>query len=344
MSKQIELALRWRPLLLIALLTFFAPLLECLAADELPTEHLPPLNSRGVIGLRWGNTLRQVQEGMRRNKATPQGGAKSEKDEQVSYTYGGEFFKRKGSVTLTFYRGKLWAATFAYPGDGGVYEQFHSLLTAQYGSATGEKPDSPPFWIAGSNKISLIRETERVTLSWKDANLAQKVRGEPGSPTFLDVDVEPANFPYIPQKLYQKWTPGEGFNAPFNPKNRGEFFGLAWNISPTQAHLIMSGRNRSVFRGSRERLPSELWLYSAPMQGKFCAVEMLFLSKKLRGVTLRFLPELQSTERLFRQMLEEFLSPPLVKNEREIWYYAKTSIVAEKSAQGVSYRFSPGNL
>ena len=70
---------------------FFIFTEECLAGIE-----LPPLNGRGVIGLRWGNTLRQVQEGMRRNKGKLQSGPQNQEESQVSYTYEGKFFEQEG--------------------------------------------------------------------------------------------------------------------------------------------------------------------------------------------------------------------------------------------------------
>ena len=339
MLKQGKQNVLWLQTLLIALITLFTLTSECLAEIE-----LPPLNSRGVIGLRWGNTLRQIQEGMRRNKGKLQSGPKNHAEAQVSYTYEGKFFEQEGTVTLTLHKGKLWAATFAYPNSGGIYEQFLALITSQYGGAESEKSGDIPSWIAGSNRIKLMKDSERVSLSWLDLGVAQKIRNHPDTPTLSGVGIEIPATPYIPQKLYQNWVPGEGLNDPFNPKNRGELFGLTWDISPAQAHLVMSNRNRGVFRGSKERLPSELWTYSAPMQGKFCSVEMLFLSKKLRGITLRFPSESLQVEQLYRRMLEEYLSPPLIKNNRLIWYYGKTSIVTEDSALGVNYRFSPGNI
>lgn len=339
MLKRIKWNASWLQTLFIALITFFILTSACLAEIE-----LPPLNSRGVIGLRWGNTLRQMREGMRRNKGTLQSGPKNHAETQISYTYEGKFFEQEGTVTLTLHKGKLWAATFAYPNSGGIYEQFLAAIISQYGSAESEKSGDIPSWIAGSNRIKLTKDSERVSLSWMDMSVAQKIRNHPGTPALSGVGSEITTTPYIPQKLYQKWIPGEGLNDPFNPKNRGELFGLIWDISPAQAHLIMSSRNRGVFRGSRERLPSELWTYSAPMQGKFCSVEILFLSKKLRGITLRFPPESLQIEQLYRRILEEYLSPPLIKNNRLIWYYGKTSIVAEDSALGVNYRFSPGKI
>ena len=339
MPKQIKRNSSWPQTLLIVSILFFIFTEECRAGIE-----LPPLNGRGVIGLRWGNTLRQVQEGMRRNKGKLQSGPKNHEESQVSYTYAGNFFEQEGTVTLTLYKGKLWAAAFTYPNSGGLYDQFLALITSQYGKAESVKSGDIPSWIAGSNRIKLTKDLEQVSLIWLDMSVAQKIRNHPDAPARSGRDMGIAATPYIPQKRYQKWIPGEGLNAPFDPKNRGTLFGLSWNISPAQAHLVMSNRNRGVFRGSKERLPSELWTYSAPMQGKFCSVEMLFLSKKLRGIVLRFPTESLPVEQLFRRMLEEYLSPPLIKNNRRIWYYGKISIVAEDSEVGVHYRFSPGNI
>lgn len=320
--------------LLFSISLFFS--IELSEAVELPSP-----NNRGVIGLRWGNSLRQVQEGMKRNDAKRKDSGKTLSDKQRRYAYTGIFFDREGIAEVSLYKGALWSISFVFKEQKEFYNDLLSSLRKQYGKEQGE--EEAFIWSSGSTTIRLEKEDGQIYFSWFDAYVARSMKISPRKDTIQEDATEQISHPSNTQQIpYEEWTEEPGMNTPF-PKGSKLIWGLSWGTPSPKAHLLMVSRNRAVFRGSHASPDGVSSVYSGSVQGKSVSMHLSFTKKDaLNKIMVTFPPKSQKAESLFLSMLSRKLGSPMMRNNLKIWYVHDSTFVRDDAADGsVTYAISP---